>query len=532
MPIFSNHSNVESVVIKLLRKLSIHIPSYKITSELRKHPEYHSLLAINDILNNFGIETKALRIDNNELDQVSCPFIAHTSLNKGDFVLVTQLDANKVVLSSHNMDNYEFSLKAFKNLFTGIVLFSPQQPVNEHPISFKKIEQSYTLLKNPLCIAILSLAIVSALVYHTSLFEQLTIPILFLIVLKTAGLFISLLLLIHGIDAKSPLVQKFCKTGEKINCTAILSSKAASIFKGLTWSDVGFLYFSATTFYLLFEHNYGLSLNLLAILNLLSLPYTVYSIYYQTKIKQWCLLCCLTQLILWLEFGILSFSNKLSFNIPHQSLTTTQYNTLIVCFLVPIAVLVLVKSLLGSLYKSNIAEKNLRKFKYNSKVFELLLHEQPKFSLPNKDWSIVLGNEESNNIITMVSNPYCGPCADTHKLLDELLSNNTNLQARIVFTAKNVAEDYKTPVSRYLMALNELSDKSIIQNALNHWYKEKRLESLSKKYPIAAEQNHNQKLDKQKEWCEIVEITETPTILVNGRRIPDLYSLADLKYMF
>ena len=49
-------------------------------------------------------------------------------------------------------------------------------------------------------------------------------------------------------------------------------------------------------------------------------------------------------------------------------------------------------------------------------------------------------------------------------------------------------------------------------------------------YYQPVEQFH-QKMDKQKAWCEMAEVTATPTMLLNGYRLPDLYQLPDLKYM-
>jgi predicted DsbA family dithiol-disulfide isomerase len=144
-----------------------------------------------------------------------------------------------------------------------------------------------------------------------------------------------------------------------------------------------------------------------------------------------------------------------------------------------------------------------------------------------------LGKLEANNIITMVTNPYCPPCAKTHKLLDEFLKERGNVQARIVFTANNTNNDIKTPVSRHLMALNELKDKTIVRKALHDWYeqKQKNYDAWAKAYPIKLNGTEYHKIDTQKAWCKMAEVTATPTMLLNGYRLPDLYQLTDLKYM-
>ena len=50
-------------------------------------------------------------------------------------------------------------------------------------------------------------------------------------------------------------------------------------------------------------------------------------------------------------------------------------------------------------------------------------------------------------------------------------------------------------------------------------------------YPVQLVEADFHKLDKQRIWCEMAEVTATPTMLLNGYRLSDLYQLPDLKYM-
>jgi len=154
-----------------------------------------------------------------------------------------------------------------------------------------------------------------ALVFHTTYFTNLSWQIILLTLFKTAGLITSILLLIQSIDSNNPLVQVLCQGGGKTDCNAILSSKAAkvpipiAIGIELTWSEVGFFYFAGTWLLLLFGGGSPAIWQALALLNFISLPYTVYSIYYQARVaKQWCVLCCTVQALLWLEFFSLTLT--------------------------------------------------------------------------------------------------------------------------------------------------------------------------------------------------------------------------------
>jgi protein-disulfide isomerase len=83
------------------------------------------------------------------------------------------------------------------------------------------------------------------------------------------------------------------------------------------------------------------------------------------------------------------------------------------------------------------------------------------------------------------------------------------------------------------VALNELPDKTIVKKALNDWYeqKQKDYKAWPKVYPVELNEANFNKLDNQKAWCTMAGVTATPTMLLNGHRLPDLYHISDLKYM-
>ncbi len=88
----TRHNNVDAVLIRLLKKLKISISPDAVIAELEKHPDYPSLLAVSDVLSNFQIENSAFRLQADELPNVPVPFIAHTRVKDGDFVLVEKID--------------------------------------------------------------------------------------------------------------------------------------------------------------------------------------------------------------------------------------------------------------------------------------------------------------------------------------------------------------------------------------------------------------------------------------------------------
>lgn len=523
-----NINNADAAVAKLLKSLNLQVNTAEIIADLDKHPDYPSMLAISDVLNSFNVANNAFRLAAEDLVNIPAPFIIHAHTNGGEFLVVQKVNGSDFYISGDKYNNKRTLLDDLKKTFSGVVLVPEPNENTKSAFSAKTFLQN---VKHPLLLTGALLVILSMIIFNTAYLSNVGWASGVFTLVKTAGLVTSILLLVQSISSNNPLVQILCGGGGNKDCNAILSSKAANVFDGLTWSEVGFFYFAGTWLMLLFGGASVQTLQLLAVLNVLSLPYTIYSIYHQWRVaKQWCILCCTVQALLWLEFFSLAFA---VYNQPVVAPPLAFWSIAFVSLLSPVILWLLLKPVLLKGQQLQPLKDQLRKFKYNSELFNRMLKDQPKFTTPDDEWSLVLGNVEAENVITMVTNPYCPPCAKTHLLLDELIGKNGNIQARIVFTADNTEADRKTPVARHLMALNDLADKSIVKKAMHDWYeqKQKNYESWAKIYPVTLIEENFKKIDKQKAWCDVAEVAATPTLLVNGYKLPDIYQLPDLRYM-
>ncbi|RZL09249.1 MAG: hypothetical protein EOO89_21870 [Pedobacter sp.] len=419
----------------------------------------------------------------------------------------------------------------FLKLWDGILLHAePTEKSGDKEFRDSKIKGNLDALRVPLAIAA-SFAVLLMLLTNAQPSSWLTT----LFVVKFAGLAIAVLLLIQSIDANNPLIQNLCSLGGKNNCNAILKSEAAKINSWLTWSEVGFFYFAGSLLTLLLPATSAFAsvATLLSYLSLLALPYTVYSISYQYRTGNWCLLCCGIQAVLWLEavtFILSPFSfNDLSTNGAEIAIITA----FAVGFMVPLAIWAFIKPFLLNASQVRPLKNQLKKFKYNSQLFNQVLTSQPRFAVPDKIMPILLGNPEAETVITMVSNPFCGPCAIVHKLLEGWLATRNDIQLKIVFSTANSDDDPRTQVSRHLSALSKLDNKATIELALNAWYESTRKDyaDWALKYPVQLDNEQEEVTQHQKEWCDMADITFTPTILINGYKLPDPYRLEDIKYL-
>jgi glutaredoxin len=519
-------ANAVAVSGMLLKELGVKISSKTLEDKIQNHPNFPSLLALGDILTEFSVPHTILNWtkENFQLQNCLFPFIAHTKANGGTFMLVHKIENGEVFISEKKKDQ-KITENQFLKSWSGSLLYAEADTDSgEKNYQLNQLQGYLQQLKVPMLVTIILIAILMG--FNLSVYNWGYYPIL---LLKIVGLASSILLLTYSIHANNPLVQNLCSLGKKNNCNAILKSDAAKVTSWLSWSEVGFFYFAGSFLSLLFLPS---SLSLLFWLNVLCLPYTLWSIYYQHSHKNWCVLCCTVQAILWLEFLTLFFGfgfTALSF----QPSSFKAFYLFPLCFIAPVLLWYILKPILLKASEYIVLKNQLNKFKYNSQLFNQALASQARYAVPDNLMPVVLGNPNAETIIIMVSNPFCSPCATAHDTLDKWLKTRDDIQLKIVFATADHDNDEKTKIARHIAALNLTNNATLVEKALNDWYalREKEYDHWARDYHVEINEEVNNISKRQKQWCDLAEITVTPTILINGYKLPEPYQIADLKFL-
>jgi thiol-disulfide isomerase/thioredoxin len=531
--IMGKHPNAVSVVRQLLKSLGVDHSIRELRQKLEEHPDYPSMIAISDCLTEFKVANEATKVPKEAYKEVTLPFIAHLNSNSGTFILVKLVVNGKIGYSDENHDNATMSEGEFLDKWSSIIL---RAEANEESGEAKHYwnwgKDSLRAFKIPALILVLLLGV--SLAINSSVSDLGPAYYLYLFI-NLVGLAVTTLLLVNSIDTNNPLVQNLCSLGIKNGCNAILKTNASQLTSWLSWSEVGFFYFAGGTLSLIFAPSL---LFIIVWLNVFAMPYSVYSVSYQYRHKSWCLLCCMVQALL--ALGII---NILIFSLWSFSLTNLPrfffYLTLF-CFLLPIVMWYVLKPLFQQSVEFGPLKQQLKNFKYNSELFNQVLKSQRRYPMGDEIMPFVLGSPKAETIITMVSNPFCGPCARAHQIIAGWMKYRDDFQLRIIFTTANHDDDEGTKVSRHFSALTALNDALILENALSDWYGQgaKEYEGWAKRHPVdkkgeipAGAEDWKIVAEKQKQWCAMAEITFTPTILINGYKLPDPYRLEDIKYL-
>jgi thiol-disulfide isomerase/thioredoxin len=128
----------------------------------------------------------------------------------------------------------------------------------------------------------------------------------------------------------------------------------------------------------------------------------------------------------------------------------------------------------------------------------------------------------------------CPPCATAHKQLDELIGkypDKVSVQIRLLCNSAN-AEDKKTIAAKAIFQKTKvLRSNQELQNMLSDWFEWMDFEKWNAKWNGNKEIEVANTLVKHEQWNKETGITYTPTLFLNGRKLPGRYSIKNIKKM-
>jgi uncharacterized membrane protein len=524
-------SNSIDVTDRLLVLLRIPIGEKEILEKFDHHPNNGTLLCISDVLKDIGIRNKCVRINPQKLPLLKKPFLAEISYDKelNYFTVVKSISNGFCIFYNPRDKKWEkITIDNFIQIWTTVVLI-PASPGKQLTKGFY-LQRMSILLSYGLKIAIL-LLIASVLFLKISQIisnGESVFPSIILIISYVLGAFITLTLINSESLGDNPILNKICYMNASFNCNNVLTSKASHIF-GISWSVLGFTYFlGGLVVLLIFGITNRYSNQILVGLSFLAIPFIIFSIFYQGwVIRQWCILCLLTQLVLVSQI-IINFLTIKPFVGPVIRLDELYSMAFVYVF-------IFLTSKLHSNYNNTLQENKKNKkiiadLKFNQELFDKLLVQQRCVEVPDQ-LGVQLGNKYAKYTVLKICNPYCDPCVMAHSMLESIVESNQNVKLQILYNVTNEENNILTlPVSHFL-AIAEENNEHLLRTALHDWYtsKTRNYKNFAKKYPIGDLSMQAEKLRKMHDWCKSMKVEDrTPIYFINGYELPDIYSVNDL----
>ncbi|MBL0145356.1 MAG: Vitamin K epoxide reductase [Chitinophagaceae bacterium] len=446
------NTNLSNIAAKYVQHLNILVTDKSIKETIEQNPFYPSLYSLSNTFSKYKIETVAFEATAEQLTEVQVPFVAYMQTpNTGkDFVLITKKDNDNVTYIAQGNKEVTITQKEFLGRWQKIILVAEANSASGEMDYDKKLaKEKSTKQKRALqyigAIAILVVLIISSFATASTNYVYNSI-ILFT---KLSGVAITSLLLIYEIDKSNTFVKNICTAGKQTNCDAILNSGAAK-FLGMSWSEVGFFYFVSTfLFFVIPGLSFTTKLPWLSFAAIAVSPYILFSIYYQYKVvKQWCPLCLATQIVLAAElcWGLYYTinSNGIIVSSLQSSTFSPSWGEIVGAVLLPIVLWYFIKPLLLNSRETTQYKAAYKRLLYHPDTFNTSLQQQQAID-GWQNLGITIGNPQAPNTILKVCNPYCGPCAKAHPVLEELIHNNDDYKLQIIFTTKpNATDEGKT----------------------------------------------------------------------------------------
>ncbi len=522
----------------LLKALQVKVARTTINETLQNHPEFPSLLSISDSLDRWNVENAAVTISVENINELPTPFLATLRVSEEQiWVLVKEVNETTVryCKSVGQLEDVEQPIKAFLNESTGVALLAEANKLSGEPDFWisRKREILSGIATLTLLASFLTIGVIGFFSFTTEQTEEgYALAYLLFWSTKSIGICLSILLVWYAIDENNPALKKVCSVVKDGDCGSVLNSKYSKFLGGISWTDIGLIYFIGGLICLLTTTGLSSSIFILGWLSVLAVPYTALSIYLQWRIlKKWCVLCLAVQGVLVFEAVVsIVLVIKTSVGVPdHLTVLVT-----LLSFIIPTLLWYFLKPVFIIYNQNTATTRNLIRLKSNRQIFDAVMEKQKKLTHSPGDLGLILGNANSENILVVVSNPVCAPCAGLHPEIEELLESNLNLKVQLLFTtgASEQSRESKLFVN-YLLTAYKGGDQAVVRKILDQWYVNSAQDynRFVKSDPARVPLDQQSSLQAMEQWCHLAEIEGTPAVFFNGKELPEIFKVADLKYI-
>ena len=509
---------MKSVLEYFLDALEIGYTKYFAKTLYQEHPHKYNMLGLKKMLDVYGVKTLGVYSDTKDLSSMNYPCILHIH---GGFIIGLYFDGNIVTYLQYGK-KISVSNEVFKSMWTGNALVVKESTDATEP-DYRE-HQRQELISVVKTYSIPAMLILTVVIGLTVNFNIISILDLVRIAFSSIGILICTMLLEKQLFKESQYGDKVCSLFHRADCNSVLDGPNAKIF-GISWSEVGLGYFTANILLLTL---FPISSCSVTVINWIAMLFGIWSFYYQWRIKSWCVLCIIVQVIIW-TMGIATIVVYFI-----QPLVLNIFNGLQSCLAFAVCIMAVHQYTSAHVVEEEreVAVQRYRALKANGAIAKMLLEGGEYYETTLNDSSIIFGNPEAKMRVTILSNPHCNPCARIHKQVEELLRiSENNICIQYIFSAFN--EQLKDS-SRYLIACYQNHSTEETFRIFNQWYTQDKYnyeKIINQSYPQIHMKAVEEQMRRHEQWRKKVALTSTPTVLINGYKLPTAYELVDLAMM-
>jgi hypothetical protein len=162
--------------------------------------------------------------------------------------------------------------------------------------------------------------------------------------------------------------------------------------------------------------------------------------------------------------------------------------------------------------------------------FEYFSHTSELIKAPHT--GVFIGNPAAQNTVLIVSSPSCRYCSDSILELLGLVRSSSCINVQILFHCKTIDAENDNKVASHFLNLQK-QKPAMLNDALYYWALRKAaLDDFINRFPLKESINDcSSDLENMASWCNANNIKNVPALFVNGRPLPYIYDIKDLRFV-
>jgi uncharacterized membrane protein len=365
--------------------------------------------------------------------------------------------------------------------------------------------------------------------------------ILLLDLLCVFGIFISTAILSYLMHHADPVARVFCRDKGMFSCDEVLTSPAAKVSKNISWADIGLVYFSALSTFILFAAVAGYLREAALIV---MIPATgaflasFFSLWYQGWVLgKWCRLCLTVILLVWLqESTLLAFfipaagHMNIFFSLFHHADLARWTALLVLCFLLASGWF-FIKPYITIGQEAQQLRFQIRRWKRSASLFVHLLKKQSRISQISLASDIIMGADTAPITMVIVLSLYCPSCKREYAELKRLLTKYPN-DLQVIIRVRHPDHSKRPDALPYLLAWHSGAiDQRAKLEVFTVWFDTMDIAKSMEKLGFVSPPDHADIRGELDAWFAGNNIKQTPSLFLDHYPLPEPFILTDLNLL-
>ena len=514
---------MEGLLSCLLAKLEVGYTHYHLRQKLSAHPYADTLYAVVDVLRGYGIKSLGIRNEERDLHALSVPSVAVLRVQEETlFTVVTDIQTDSIEYYIYNKVAHA-APRDFCHAWTGeAVVLSDASQAREPGYGWNLIVGLIAFAER-VCLSVLPLLVILAGLFAN--FSRLSVHHAICLFLNTIGAAASFVMIRKRTNQTGMIVHRLCTLSGNDACKRT-SSLHVPLFDYLPLDIIGLGYFTAHAIQCVLMPQ---ALSSALWITIATLPASIACIIVLLRLRLPCTFCIVVQFALWSNF-VNEFHFVWRTHPAFDAPALIIYGTLIFFLICMIHLRLMYED---ERDRANRTLAQYRRLKADPEILQARIRQSIQADTDMGESSIVFGDHEARTRITIITNPFCEACAQTHREVESLLARrDSGISIQYIFVSR---DETGWQACRFLISTYKTCGEVEFRNILDQWFKYGRFRSkafMKQRGVSIDEREADEILQTHAAWRRRYDVNFTPCTFIDGYRLPPEYDFEDIEHLY